>query len=762
MKLKIKPFKKIPTLPSNYEDVTWEKLSDAVDAIFNKAPLLVKTTNRPNGQLGDGPEQVSREELYRSVEDLCVHKMGAKLYSRLKDKLEHHTSLIIQRLASQIRTNNIGDDLPSLSNLLESVGAVWTDFNSALSSVRSIFLYLDRSYVIQNAGCMSIWDSGLHIYREHFTTVNDGVVSEKVVQGLIMTIESESGGMAINRDLVKQLLKMLLSTGIYRTKFESLFLASASASFKTEGLSMMADLNVPFFLQHVQRRLQQSHDMVHAYLDATTKGPLVAVIEDNLFNPHTGMVLKNGFNLLMGEERVESLGMLYKLMERVGKLQDVKEALGEYVKGKVEELLGGSDSKDEVDKLLNFQSSLKLVHQKAFDGIEIFKYAVKDAFEESMNNHGNKPPMLLCKFVDAKLKQSKGITEAQVEKVLNETMSLFRHLSNKDVFEGLYRKDLSKRLLFRKSTSMDLEKFFISELKNDCGAGYTSKIEGMFKDMNMSEEITSQYETYAKDTKGGAADFSAASNTKMELWVLTAGYWPSDEQPHKLSLPPSLVAHQERFEAYYANKYQGRRVEWKHNLSTCQVEFNLPSFKSKKTLEISELQALVLLCFNDGHPKKMNELLETTGIQREELAAILQSLAMGKVSKDKGTTRVLTKSSKGKEILDSDEFAVNASFTHKLARIKIPNISSKKAEDEKEEAKALESVNRDRMHQIDAACIRIMKSRKTMKHQDLMGEIMSQLKFKANAQDIKRRIESLIEREYMERGEERGSYNYLA
>ncbi|GMI06612.1 hypothetical protein TrRE_jg11668 [Triparma retinervis] len=659
LKLKIKPFKKIPTLPSNYEDVTWGKLSDAVDAIFNKAPLLVKTTKESGGLQGDGQEQVSREELYRSVE---------------------------------------------------------------------------------NAGCMSIWDAGLHVYRDHFTTVNEGVVSEKVVQGLIMTIESERSGMAINRDLVKQLLKMLLSTGIYRSKFESLFLASASASFKSEGLSMMVDLNVPLFLQHVHRRLQQSHDMCAAYLDASTRGALVKVIEDNLFNPHTDAVLRGGFDEMMGEERVEGLGMLYRLMERVGKLQSVKEALGEYVKGK---------------------SSLKSVHQKAFDGIEMFKYAVKDAFEESLNNHGNKPPTLLCKFVDAKLKQSKGITETQVEKVLVETMALFRHLSNKDVFEVLYRKDLSKRLLFRKSSSMDLEKFFISELKNECGAGYTSKIEGMFKDMNMSEEITSQYEIYAKD-KGGDDESSAAGSTKMELWVLTAGYWPSDEQPHKLSLPPSLIAHQERFEAYYANKYQGRRVEWKHNLSTCQVDFNLPSFKSKKTLEISELQALVLLCFNDGGAKKMSALLETTGIQRDELAAILQSLAMGKISKDKGTTRVLMKSSKNKEILDSDEFSVNTAFAHKLSRIKIPNISSKKAEDEKEEAKALESVSRDRMHQIDAACIRIMKSRKTMKHQDLMGEIMTQLKFKAVSQDIKRRIESLIEREYMERGDEHGSYNYLA
>lgn len=28
------------------------------------------------------PIDTSREELYRAVEDLCVHKMGAKLYDR--------------------------------------------------------------------------------------------------------------------------------------------------------------------------------------------------------------------------------------------------------------------------------------------------------------------------------------------------------------------------------------------------------------------------------------------------------------------------------------------------------------------------------------------------------------------------------------------------------------------------------------------------------------------------------------------------------
>lgn len=550
---------------------------------------------------------------------------------------------------------------------------------------------------------------------------------------------------------------MLMSLNIYRQKFECHFLASSVSTFKTEGLEMIADLNVPIFLSHVEKRLAQAGDMVNSYLDNATKAPLVAVIEENLFDPHTSAVLTVGFDALMDEERLDDLSTLYMLMVRVTKTPQLKEAFFAYSRKKVLQLMSAEESAVVTD-LLSFRSALTRIHTEAFEKVDLFKYAMKDAFEDAMNGMQSKPAEWLAKFVDGKLKQNK-TSEADTEKVLSSVMELFRYIQTKDVFEAFYRKDLAKRLLQRKSSSLDLEKFFISELKNECGAGYTSKLEGMFKDMSLSDEITSQYETYVKDKFGPMTDESN-SQTKMDLWVLTMGYWPTYPSQEPV-LPNCLQVHKERFETYYSNKYQGRRVEWKHNLSQCHVEFNLPNLR--KTLEVSELQALVLLCFNDGSPKDINDLKERTGIESDELTGILQSLSLGRVDKAKGTTtRVLVKSSKGKEILDSDEFEVNVSFTHKLAKIKIPNISSKKLEEEKESKKALESVNRDRLHQIDAACIRVMKSRKTMTHQDLMSEIMAQIKFKATSTDIKKRIESLIERDYMERGDERSTYNYLA
>lgn len=49
--------------------------------------------------------------------------------------------------------------------------------------------------------------------------------------------------------------------------------------------------------------------------------------------------------------------------------------------------------------------------------------------------------------------------------------------------------DLSKRLLLGKSASVDAEKSMLSKLKQECGPGFTSKLEGMFKDMELSKDI---------------------------------------------------------------------------------------------------------------------------------------------------------------------------------------------------------------------------------------------------------------------------------
>ena len=70
-----------------------------------------------------------------------------------------------------------------------------------------------------------------------------------------------------------------------------------------------------------------------------------------------------------------------------------------------------------------------------------------------------------------------------------EALLLLLLSSGKDVFEAFYKKDLAKRLLVGKSASVDAEKSMLSKLKQECGAAFTSKLEGMFKDMELSKDV---------------------------------------------------------------------------------------------------------------------------------------------------------------------------------------------------------------------------------------------------------------------------------
>lgn len=76
-----------------------------------------------------------------------------------------------------------------------------------------------------------------------------------------------------------------------------------------------------------------------------------------------------------------------------------------------------------------------------------------------------------------------------------------------------------------------------------------------------------------------------------------------------------------------------------------------------------------------------------------------------------------------------------------------------------------EKVEDDRKHMIEAVIVKVMKSRRRLSHTDLVTEVTKILsaKFSPDPLQIKKRIEGLIEREYLERcKDDRKFYSYLA
>ena len=62
-------------LPENYSEQAWEKLKQAIHAVHHQEHI-----------------SYSLEELYQAVENMCSHKMAARLYDSLKVELEGHVT----------------------------------------------------------------------------------------------------------------------------------------------------------------------------------------------------------------------------------------------------------------------------------------------------------------------------------------------------------------------------------------------------------------------------------------------------------------------------------------------------------------------------------------------------------------------------------------------------------------------------------------------------------------------------------------------
>ncbi|KAI1287352.1 Cullin-4B [Halotydeus destructor] len=717
-KLVIRNFEK-PKLPENYLEETWDKLKEAVVAVQTSKPIFTPL-----------------EELYQAVENLCSHKMAPNLYSNLE-------TLCVQHVMSNMTQFESPTD--SLM-FLKTLDSCWQNHCQQMIMVRSIFLFLDRTYVLQNAQIASIWDMGLEMFRVHI--LSNSKVQSRTVDGLLMLIESERNGETVDRGLLKSLLRMLSDLQIYSQIFECKFLQATEELYGVEGQRLIEELEVPAYLTHIDKRIKEETERIMHYLDHCTKWSLIHCVEKQLISQHLSTILQKGLDQLLDENRIETdMPLMYNLLSRVKDgLQELCSQFNQYIKKKGKVIVTNPEKdKTMVQELLEFKDQMGAVVSKCFNQSEKFTISMKEAFEYFINQRPNKPAELIAKFVDSKLKAgNKEATEEELEKLLDKIMVLFRFIHGKDVFEAFYKKDLAKRLLVGKSASVDAEKSMLSKLKQECGAGFTSKLEGMFKDMELSRELMHAFKQHLTNQKSnGSIDMSVST--------LTMGYWPN-YTVMEVHMPAEMVQYQEIFKKFYLGKHSGRKLQWQPNLGHCVLRACFPS--GNKELQVSLFQALVLLLFNDNDELTLEDIKQRTAIEETELARTLQSLACGKA-------RVLTKNPKGRDVEAGDKFLYNSEFKNKLFRIKINQIQMK--ETVEEQVNTQERVFQDRQYQIDAAIVRIMKTRKSLTHNLLLTELYDQLKFPVKPTDLKKRIESLIERDYLERDKDSPNhYHYVA
>ncbi|ORX45430.1 cullin-4-like protein [Piromyces finnis] len=714
--------KDIPTLAINF-DLEWNRLKIAMDAIFNTAPL-----------------SDSLEGLYTLCENLCKYDYSSSLYQNIRNEL-------IEYLKQEFI--NISKKLDE-QNFLVSLSYLWTSFCKKLIMIRSIFLYLDRTYALREVKAGSLWSLGLELFKTYVANVSN--IRIKAINELLALIEIDRQKKFITGEeenkyiLLRTIIKMFIDLNMYED-FENAFLEASTIFYKKESrlyinkISMSTNSGqlIAEYLQSVETYLNEEVERCNlgcynGYVDSVTRKSVTLIVENEMIKSYINIILEKGFEYLISSKAYNDLLRLYNLINRVDLLESLRIYFLNYIK-KTGSFYVLDSSKDPVmvQSLLDFKKDLDDVLEQSFNNNDKFVNTVKEGFEIFINERQNKPAELISKYIDNKLRQVRSIPEETVEQLQERCMFLFRFINGKDVFEAYYKKDLSKRLLlFSKSINIELEKSMIAKLKDECGGGYTSKLEGMFKDMSVSKDLINDF---IKEPEYS----SRIGNVSLNVNVLTSGFWPSYPQS-TYNMPQELLECQNAFSDFYLKSHSGRVLQWQNSLGFCVLKADFP--KGAKELIVSLAQAIILLHFNNTDVLSYSEIETLSQMNTKELKKSLQSLSCGKY-------KVLIKNTEGKNVVESDSFVFNKEFESNLRVLKINSIQAKESLEERKTTR--EKVIKDRQYQIDAAIVRIMKARKTISHPILLSELFKQLKFSITPQDIKIRIESLIERDYIKR-----------
>ncbi|KAF8340363.1 Cullin-domain-containing protein [Cantharellus anzutake] len=750
---------------------TWTLLSGAIREILN-----------------GNASHLSFEENYRYAYNMVLHKQGSTLYEGVKELLmENLDKLAKEVIVPTFPSSNERDPVQQTQEgemLLKAFRKVWNDHKMSMQKLRDLLKYMDRVY-IQSAQVPMIWDAGMQLFLDRIIRSPLYAVHRHMLSTLQQQIRLERDGYPVNRsaikgsiDVYRELIDGGLNVTVFKKEMEPPILEESETYYKREGEQLLDTCDAPEFLRRVEGRLESERVRASYYL-STIEAPLRSILERTLIAPHVEAVLSmlgSGLDNMINLHQDDNIARLFRLFVMVpagppALKKSLKDSIAErgrhlneaeMLEGDMEEGDGDAGEDEPASRgkgrkprpgnaPLAGKKRLDAALKWVSDVLEGIQVAMNEAFESFINSNP-KAPEYISLFIDENLKKGlKGKTDEEVDTVLDKTITVFRFVTDKDVFERYYKTHLAKRLLGGRSVSDDAERGMLAKLKIECGFQFTQKLEGMFHDMKISNDTMEAYREHL------GKSIALPPPIELSVQVLTSTFWPMSHDATACKFANDMVFSCKMFERFYLSRHSGRRLSWQPSLGNADLKV---TFKSRRhDLNVSTYALIVLLLFEEVTPEEhlsFEDIKDSASIPDAELRRTLQSLACAKF-------KILKKHPPGRDVMSDDTFSFNLDFTCSLQRIKIGTVASKiETNDQRQET--IDRVDEERKFQMEACIVRIMKDRKRMSHNDLINEVTRQLshRFSPNPLGIKKRIEALLDRDYLDRGEDKKSYIYLA
>lgn len=557
-------------------------------------------------------------------------------------------------------------------------------------------------------------------------------------------VESVTGGEQCA--LVGRLVDMFRAVGEY-DMVEQMCLEATRQFYTAEAQG--AVLSLGSYLSHATRRLEYEAETIAPLLAPSTKGPLVATVEkalvadrlDCFFPSPAGSSLEA---LFAGKEE-QSLRLLYRLVDRVFAVGRLGDEWSAFVRAEGHRVMGTGPDGTVIARVIAFRERIDAVIRDCFDGNATLRGTLKDAFESFFNVRQDRAAELLALHLHHCLQQS--LSAGEGEGLLTMALLLFRYLQGKDAFEGFFKRTLAQRLLFNLSGDLALERQFVARLREECGGVFTSRMEGMLKDVDTSGELTRAFRA-----RGGASATSGIGS--VTTLTVVSGLWPVAGDTHApVTLPTALARLETSFADFYVETRRNCSLTWNERMGSCVMRGHFAT--GSRDLVLTVPQALVLLQFNGRDSVSLGQLATALKMDR------------GLVEE---TVRSLTSAAYPVLLVERDTVAFNAEFACRERRAPLFLLQSPflAAEDGGVVSPAMSTVSvplasasvssviSDRQFQVDALLMRRMKTVRQCLQADLINYVLATLKnVPVSAENVAGRISSLIERMFIEVAEDK-------
>lgn len=423
-----------------------------------------------------------------------------------------------------------------------------------------------------------------------------------------------------------------------------------------------------------------------------------------------------------------------------------------------------SDVKFVQDIIFIYQRALFLV-ETFFDGNALCGKKSFDSFVVYVNKYFSCPEKKIeCNFLDFIIDYGDKILQDKLTKeVLDSEKALctycyefFHMIIQKDVFIDAWGYALANRIIQGNIKNNDLEDKFIQTAIFHTDKVMWKNCVSMLNHVHESPQLNEEFQmSLTANNQSLPINSFSSLNQMLADWkrhISTDNSSIEHVIPTDL-LPPVLRECKVKFEEWYLEKFNGKKIDWIYEYG--DVEMEIRTDKKYKFVFPSTIQAVIAMVFSEtSSPIHLDDIKKKTSINNSDyLKKVLGSLTKQLRNNSESCFLIKVKDIK-------DTYSFNTNFKSKYTENKFVRVP--KEENKDKDVLSNNQIQEDRKIKIECAIVRIMKSRKTLDHKNLMMEVISQvnMNFKPDPMQIKQRIESLIERDFLEKTGAQGNFGY--